>query len=610
MPFLSRARKTKYPVNAAFTPVTVLNRQDAPQYGLFFDVKDTHQGTDFAFDNCADLAQLQSDKVDVNFLISRYERLFRYGGTDFFYLVPWMGIRYRKAPSGTYEFDDPIFALKVTRHPPYPIPLPLYTPPTVADLKLDVSHPSIKAVWAARESEPQDRDTLPAVDLGTFTSENILLFVDDAADYKSRGEHIDIRDVTHGKTVGRLRIVFLKKIVQKIFLFKLTELPPSGSNFYSLERLPRPGVPDGIPESLETPHKKILSDANVFGLNQIGVSLELEEDDVDLYAKDGTAIMGVFGNRQPHLFADAGDLSEEAQYRAWLQSFIDTKVAYVKSATGAKESKYRWLYIFITPFTFSTHEFYKTTLGYSIQSIKPRAGSPTKATADFSSGLPPNVSLFRTIQNENGGLNFAERFHFYRTLVHEAAHACMVSHYFNTDRPPIPLKQYAVLYNEVYEAHRCLRLFLDPPQVALIKEEMSQVFDFYRVRIDELKMSQAGKPMWTLFDEMIEFDVDTAVTTFITTKMFSGQALPGYWKLAANTGMPMADLTIWMSLNDLVKFKQFKTSNVMDYSQRRVMVNISTNEAWVARKIVRWTRLQWELIRKTVDHYDHLKTTL
>jgi hypothetical protein len=598
MPFFSGVGNTNYPANDDFRPVTVLTENAVPTYGLFFDVRSSYDGSVFAFDNCADFAQLLSDKVDVNFLTSRYERLFRLPGSSLFYLVPWMAVRCTKSSSGNHVFDDNLFFLDVKAVPPYRKVLPISSPPDPVNLKLVPSHASIRPIWSSAP-DPTNPDTLFNVNIGAFTPSAIQLIVDDAV-YDDAGAYVDIRDLTAKKTVGRVRLVFVEKLVQKVFVFKLSVPPSAAAQTYHLERLPRAGADDGIPKSLERSHGKIVADANTFGFQQIGVTLEMAGNDVDLYRKDGTVLMGPVGNgRAPYVVFGAGDLSVWELYVAWLEKFLTEVVAYAKRTSGGTLSKFSYVYVFVTPFDFAGDKDNENVAGVSVHGPFTLRAGATAATIDLAKRVPANVSLFETIRNGAGAAKFADRYHCYDTLVHEVAHALLVSHYFEIVPPALAVTG----YRDLYDATQWLRLYLPGPgSPSTLITDIAAVYDVQKIEIGELKTTHPGAPMWTLFDDMVAAGFGPAVTAFVASRMFPG-GTPPFWGSKADDAMPMADLIIWRSLNDLIRFMIYATKNVMDYVRGvKLETDPATGHAFLEPRLMRFSRHQWELIRKTVAH--------
>jgi hypothetical protein len=597
MPFFSGVGGTTYPANDDFRPVTVLTGNAVPTYGLFFDVRSSYDGSDIAFDNCGDFAQLLSDKVDVNFLTSRYERLFRLPGSSLFYLVPWMAVRCTKSASGHHVFDDNFFFLDVKAIPPYRKRLPISFPSTLVNLKLVPSHASITPIWSSA-SDPTKPDTLFNVNLGAFTRSAVQFRVDDGV-YDDAGASVDIRDLTANKIVGRVRLVFVAKLVQKVFVFKLSAPPGAAAQTYHLERLPRAGPDDGIPASLERSHGKIVADANAFGFNQIGVTLEIAGNDLDLYRKNGTVLMGPVGNgRAPYVVSGEGDLSVFASYETWLEKFLAEVVAYAKSASEGTRSKFSYVYVFVTPFDLAGDKDNENLTGVSIPGSFTLKKGATAATIDLAKLVPANASLFETIRNGAGAAKFADRYHGYLTLVHEVAHALLVNHYFEV----VPPLQAVTGYSDLYDATQWLRLLLPGPgSPSTLIADVAAVYDVQKIEIGELKTTHAGATMWTLFDDMVAAGFDPAVTAFIASRMFPG-GTPPFWKSKADDTMPMADLIIWRSLNDLIRFMIYATTNVMDYVRSVELKTDPAGHAFVEPRVVRFSRHQWELIRKTLAH--------
>jgi hypothetical protein len=205
-------------------------------------------------------------------------------------------------------------------------------------------------------------------------------------------------------------------------------------------------------------------------------------------------------------------------------------------------------------------------------------------------------------------LVFFDHYHEYSTLVHELGHALLASEYFEG---PLPDERanYNPQYANLYSATTLLNLYLKNRYV--IEEVIALSYNSNKVHIEDFKTQNVASPRETLFDRIIDIGMSGAVDEFIDRIVFPIPSLgrPPFWDAPATTAMPMADLVIWKSLNDLVKFFIFQTNNIMDYVKGSppLSANPANNEAFKPRRIVRFNRFQWELLRRTALHLRDLK---
>ncbi len=605
----SAADYLPYPDDDLFRPVTTFSTPNVPDYAVGFYLSESYTGTDFAFDQCEGFTYLlPRDTVDQNLFTSRYERLFEYNKTkSSFYLVPWMGIPYVKSGSGNYLLEENLFVLKAetcqsTREF-------ATSGNTIRSLKLVPSSSGVHATWASSQT-----DTLNNVNLmGSLDAIHIL--VDDGP-YNDLGEHIEIVDTADGKVVGKLRIIFLEKRKLNIFLVKVTE-ENDRFKFQSIVGADIPTSLESLGAATNYAHEKITDDANTFGFKQIGVELNLLNDIVDIYDTQGHK-MALKSTSPPleilkaHIGIKDSEIGESSisstlQYKKVCDNFLST-IGHLE-AGSEKRSKYSAVFVFLTPFHVTDKKMYVVGVCYPNEGGH-IGGSPTKNTVKLLTLLGHNVSLFETLAgvplpagNWKADWTLGGRYHEYQTLAHELAHALFVNHYFDKPRTDP--------YSAIVKANQMLRLYLFDEYVS----DMVASFDEKKISINDFRTGKViNKQAHTVFDEIIEFGMDQAMENLIN-KIFPGNSRPGFWKAPSTNDMPLADLPIWISLNDLVKFNaENLTTNVMDYEKTKYGHNptpvpgkaTAEYEAYIVPTAVRFSRFQWELIRKAIRHLNTL----
>src|SRR6185312_15538005 len=608
MPLLSAAANLTYPDNTKFKPITTLTGNAVPDYGLDFDISTNYRGDEYAFDSCDDPSLLVSREIiEEDFFVCSYERLFKYKTntpTPIYYLVPWMGVPATNIGVGTWQPLDNIYVLKVK--------LVRFTKALRQSdvnarkrtLRLVSSNTLTTAGWNSSQSTD-----LVVNDITAMSQQAISVAINDGT-HNETGEYIEIKEVlangSFGKTVGKLRILFLKMLTQKIFLINVTE---SGDHF-NFDRLDATAFPiawesDGTPNYL---HANAIDEANNFGFKQIGVVLDVEGNSVDMYDANNQRIFFDVTNapktlqiKKTDVVVGGGAITTREERGKLVQEFFK-KISYVQGNSG-KCSKYSWLYAFVTTIVYS-----EANPGMSfVSSLSPKEAAQ-RVSARFSSVCPGNVSLYRWIKPGTiqppivvTAREVAEVT--CDTVVHEGSHALSVNHYFDvagttktTDGSVKPFFDYC------FTANKWLRLYLFDDFVPNIASS----FDDKKICIEDFKTSATR----TLFDEIIDQGMSTAIENFIDTKIFLN-GRPPHWTPAeykkSGAQMPIADLVIWISMNDLVKFTQYATNNIMDYVlSTKLFENPQNHEAYFKRRIVRFSRFQWELARKTLNRMGEL----
>jgi hypothetical protein len=589
--------------------VTTYSEPNVPDYSVALNLPKSYTGKDFAFDRCEDRADLLSgDVVDPNFLICRYERLFALKGSPNFYLVPWLAVPGTKSGGG-WTFDENLFALSVKRSqitPAFP-----NSGNTVRGLKL-VPSGGIHANWAS-----QTNDTLPNVDIMGFQDTVHILIPD--GQYNLAGEQIEIRDIADNKTVGKLRIIFLEKQKVEFFLIRITDT----NDRFKFQRVANADIPTSLESggaAVGYAHGKIPEDANAFGFKQIGVELSPAPDNLEIYSSGGVKLpvettsatpleilksqVGLSNGTSPDLTSN--------KYVALCDLFL-LDIEYLQAGT-VKRSKYSAVFVFLTPFCVKDEKGNDATgvnIPHEIPSIE---GIAAKGTVKLAIVQPHNASLFETFKcmpAEALGMKsdwiFNGRFHEFHTLVHEFAHALFVNHYFEKAEDALKASSHIV------KAHKMLRLYLKNEYVP----DMDSAYDDKRIKINDFMTGTvSNKPSYTYFDKINDEGMEAAVEAFID-KTFPGgpDPRPESWTSAATREMPLADLAIWISLNDLVKFNvKNGTTNVMDYELSTFERNPTPVpntvgpqfETYVVQTPVRFSRFQWEVIRRAVRRLNEL----
>jgi hypothetical protein len=626
MPILNGAADSPYLDDTTFKPVTTLtDDNEIPDYGVFFKPAKDYIGKEFAFDDCAAfLERMPHAIIDENFLLCRYERLFKFKvkvpptnewnslppkdglAAAPYYLVPWLAMPWKLDPSGKPLANTRDFSLRVgaTR-----INTEWYANLSGnkrRKLKLAGSG-KVNALWESNQQPIQDLDIQPP------TLSSINIHIPDGP-YDAAKAAVTIQDITNGsdvKTVGKIAIIFLREIVQDVVFL---EIEPKADRFdvHLLNLLDQP-------ESLESDsgdeHDVITADANAFGVGQIGIKLRVKPD-IHIFGEkkvqtqtviaDLANIMSpTFGIPNVDVFPSGiSTIETENQYSTLLSYVLDKKIKHLEDNDGAKFSKYSVIYVFVTPFRFVSDKELMNKPGRSYTNLSSFEADKKQLTrADvFPISVAGAVNLFQTIPNVFPNFNYAKRYHEYTTLVHELAHALLAGHYFE-DPPPKKAEykpnEYKPNFEDFIQANRFLRLYLSdyfPSEDAKL--------DNYKIHIEDLKTDQKR----TLFDDIIKFGMDETIGDFIDTKVYpSGR--PTRWKAIPEDPnvMPVGEVVMWVLLNNLAKFKPYKTGNIMDYAPHDTLSVGTSNEAWLRRRPVRFDRFQWELLRKTVLHLSDLK---
>jgi hypothetical protein len=602
---------TSYAEDKTFRPrTTVDDINQIPDYGLSFDVPDDYnlKPREFAFDNGKDLGALLPEKVDRNFMICRYERLFKYKVETThpqYYLVPWMAVPAKRSPSNDqWQLDQPIFLLNVRLVKDY------------ADIANSgkagrhlqlVSSADINAYWDD-QNKTATRFEPNVAKLKTDPTPVVVVIGDGAHD---GGGNIIIKDLDDaGKIVGKLNIVFLRKLVQQAFLINVTKT----SDYFEFERT----TADTF-ETLETDglsaafaHGPLIKGVNDFGFKQIGLELDIADDGFDMYAPDGNKLMRAQDNATAlthrisnTLLQITGQTSVSTMDRAaaLCLKFFES-VASLKNSSGTEVGKFSRLYIFTTPL-YVLDEDGSSVDGVNVGELALTTEPPgqlTRSTAKFVIETPLQATLFHEInESDFPGMSFHDRHYTYKTLAHEVSHALLVNHHF--DKPEYyeinsgGLVQKKVKYENLFAANGRLRLYLSGKPV----DDITKTYDVDKVRIDDFIVSG---PNVTLFDRIIDIGMKPAIDEFIDQKIFT-VTRPSFWSSPASAEAPIADLIIWISLDDLVKFNKYSTKNIMDYGSKNTQFNIGVtpHEAYLDRAPVNFSRFQWELLRQTVERF-------
>jgi len=603
MPILSAVANTTYPDDTRFRSITTLNGVEVPDYGMTLGVLPGYLGDRFAFDSCTDPSLLVTkNAVAEDFLYCRYERLYKLDSTTpLYYLVPWLGVPYEKDSSNNWQLLTHSFTLLVRT---YRIGIVVQNSPASAKnkkLRLIPSNANTTAVWVSQANSAKPSE-LVVPDITKFSLESIRIDMADAG-HTENGESIEIREVlldqSLGKTVGKVRLLFLEMLTQKVFLINVTD---DGTNFVFDRILQASGAPLALDSGGGATHANVVQDTNEFGLRQIGISLAVEGVGIDP-CED-------VGPNEPTIFFDADDfpkslkipkstivgsantVSTDADFEKFLMTFF-AKVKYIRDSAGAKLSKYSRMYAFFTPFSFpgnpGVHQGFR---GWDSDTAH------TKSSFKHSSTIPPNISFFRWTPLVPAGTSQLRT----RTFTHESSHAFFVSHYFaaesTTGNPPVFNRDVNLL-----EANTWLHLYLRDAYV----KNMNSTFDQNKIGIEDFKTTTTR----TLFDDINDQGMEPALKSFIDTKIFHNFPRPAQWEdvnlKKSKDEQPISDLILWRSLNNLVKFVLYKTNNIMDYPAKPVMILTSTNNTlYIQREPVYFTRFQWELARKAVRRFNDL----
>lgn len=612
MPILSAAGNTPYPEDTKFQPITTLNGNDVPDYGLDFDIPVGYRGDKFAFDSCTDPSLLvPKNTIEEDFLNCRYERLFKYKlktATLVYYLVPWMGVPATKTSAQDWQPLANLYTLNVK-------PIRFTKELRESDvnskkrtLRLVPSNANTTAIWLS-QSNSTNPDTLVVPDITTFENQSIRIDIPGGA-HNETGEYIEIKEVlpdgSFDKRVGKLRILFLEMLTQKVFLIKVTE---DNTNFIFNRLLLASDAPLAIDSDVGATHANVVQDTNDFGFKQIGISLVVEGTDSDpcedVGANDPTMFFDdddfpiPFKIKKTDIVGSATTVSTDPDFIKFVETFFD-RVKYIRDHTGNKLSKYSSTYVFFTPFIFVNNP------GASFDSRRLRStGERSKSSLKHLKDLPSNVSFFIWNSVIAAGTSQTRS----STFTHEGAHALFVNHYFSKEgnpvTPPATGTPTVVKYDEDFiNANIWMHLYLKDKYVV----DMASTYDSNKVKIEDFKTTPNSKR--TLFDEIIDQGMGPAIESFIDSNIFAGNTKPDAWQESnlkkAGADMPISDLVIWGSLNDLVKFLLYQTQNIMDYRAEgvEVLTNAQDNTVYIQRRIVHFSVGTREESRKASQHSD------
>lgn len=606
---LSAVGNTAHAPDDRLVLATTLLGADIPDYGLTFQVVDAYHGDEFAFDQCDDPATLIPGKlIDQEFLVSRYERLFKYPATPTprYYLVPWMGLPAKRLSTTAWQLVDNLYLLKVSF-----LDVPNLAGARQRKLRLVPSASNITANWqTSMQAASPKPDELDVPDVTVLTDEVVELIVADGPQSET-GSYLEIKEVnsdgSNGKTVGKLRFLLLEMLPQRVFLIKVTE----NGQHYDLDRILSAAT---APVALECfpgqPHRSIIDEANDFGFKQIGLSLQVAGPEIDLCNSNGDRLFFDTDDFPKTYKIDKDDITDELgfvipgptadnNYEKYLIDILFKDTAYLRDINSSLRSRYSALYIFFTEFP-----FYGTLgISYGEIAIEPDDVPKKKTSAVASLTDTHNVTLFYWMFPE---VNFpvGTTQWDYDTLTHESSHALFVNHYFDDKIPASDFPIRRKLLEYYAEAHTWLRLCLhdDYDEKAVLRVSGK------KVRIDDFKTTGTK----TMFDEIIAQGMSPAIEAFVDSKVFPGAARPSQWTTAellkSSTKMPITDLKFWISLNDLIKFKKYKSKNTMDYQKygAKWVLDPVTNQPRLPRSVIRFNRFQWELMRTAVRRLNQL----
>ncbi len=601
MPMLSGAAGMPGPIDQPFKLRTTISAYDLiPDYGLAFNVPDDYQQKPkkFAFDNCADLRHHLQDKVDRKFLVCRHERLFRYKigvMPSEYYLVPWMAVPATRISSGEWHPDEAIFVVTVT------LDQDTSTNANSGELSrtLQLSASArINVYWAENQS---DTHVYKLKDLAK-TPASVVVAISDGLHGGDAGGEILIKDLADPKqkTVGKLRIIFLKKLTQRAFLINVRA---DGDDFvFERSMADDWKALEGDEQPASPPSGPMIKSANDFGLAQIGLKLDIADDGVDMYGEDGTKLMKAVGNPPVPTYrikrTDIPELGQAAilalDQVAMLTAGFLKHIAHLKDSDGHGVTRFSRLYIFSTPYFIRDKKgLIDTGVEVGVPVSKTPWATATRDSALFVVDTSRQATLTHEIdESDYPGNELHRRHHTYKTLIHEIAHALLVNHYFDKSDSEA---------EDLFSANTGLRLYLTNRPV----EHMAGTYDTDKVLVREFRLPNSDA---TLFDRIIDIGMKNAVDEFVDDVIFT-TGKPALWDLASFTAAskerPLADLMIYVWINDLVKFGQYTTQNVMDYAGvgSRLDVNASPPEGFLPRAPVCFNRFQWELFRQSVERF-------
>lgn len=610
MPLLSAALSPTLAADTAPSLLTTLLDADVPDYGLVFDIPATYRGDQFAFDSCHDPSKLiAKDVVDQDFLFSRYERLFRYKSiAASYYLVPWMGVPAVNSATDQWTPLTGDYALTVSPDPRgAPSLAGAAAGANARKLRLVSCTPKITAIWDSQKGL-SDESLWEAADVSRFAPQPVTITIDGGTHQESV-EYVEIKEVlpdgSFGKTVGKLRIVFLEMLTQKAFLIDITDCGTS----YQFDRRPLTSTPvvlesDGAPDYL---HGDLMDQANTFGFKQIGISLQFEGSAVDMYdTDDNRMFLDANGFPKSQTVTKSADPPQPAKPLTSNEKYTDAIMELMAiidhvedSAAPGAQSKYSRLYIFISP------EITTGSPGFSRSSSQLRTSNPNKSTARYTTEIPPNVNLSKWLKPSSlqpAVLSAREADQIsYKTVVHESAHSLFVSHSFDykIKTQKLPVVEY---YDDIIEAHKHLRIYLLNEFVS----DFEHNFDSKRICIEDFTTG-VGR---TLFDDIVDMGMMPAIDSFINNAIFFGHPpsplQPAVYRRSSYS-MVTTDIQFFISLNDIVKLTKRSTNNVMDYQYINEGHNPNDFEYYLSRVIVHFDRFQWELMRRVLRRRQELE---
>ena len=608
MPTFSSVRNTLYKEDDTFKPTTTYGAEQPPDYSLHFNVRNDYSA-EFAFDNCSYYKEFET-KLDKNLLNLRYERLFKYPKGKYpegneYYLVPWLGITYSRNSDNTFQLDTNTYKLRITFISPYgghDYLDSLFG--SGKTLKLRSNKPGdITPIWvdSINNSNPEEI-SINRLDL--FEDQDIRITISNNRIFDLNKQYIEILDISNNdKLVGKLRLAFLEKITQKVLYINVTKNTDFEFQLLKSVEIPKALESDGSPTH---EHEKLDDAANFNGFNPYGIQLELDED-IELFGRNDPAssVQKILSSSatqpltipitwsaistDPLTFNPSLILSgtEPDFYDKLIEEFFK-RIWYAENISGTFFSKYEFLYIFLTPFPLNlsnsgqsrTHTLYL---------------AKEKNKYNVRSRLPMNASLFQTVLFKYGGTDYNSIYHKYRTLVHECAHALFVNHYFfEVDKP-----------ND-YEDQTIwtLKLYLDDNE----GRRDLRISDFV------IGVDNAGGQK-TIFDEIIDYGLSAAAGTWLETRVFP-DGMPSYWGVHNLDAIFVEELYILQALNDLSKYRQFRTLNTMDYldgntawGRKYAKLQIysppsgSPKQVYFEKQNTVLDRFQWEVARSAVVHF-------
>jgi hypothetical protein len=587
---------------------TTLTGGAVPDYGLFFrpdDKPKKFMHDLYGFDPCADFEDFDAQRLDLNILISRYERLFRFRNyrLNRYYLVPWVSIPGTKA-GNIFTPAVTSIRLRVSRHWVYadtPVPI---SANIVRTLRLQPSA-NITAAW---EGAPNPL-IFQAANVNGLDLAVIVNFA--AGQYPETGGSIEVWDQDDGRHVGSIRFLFLEKIKQKVLVVEVTtektnpSLAEDDAFCFSLANFNDP-----IHQSLESDgliagfvHNRLFDDANTYGFFKIGVELEIVNSTVDLVLGDSTVFSSLAippdaeGLKKNSKVVRVKDIDDPDTYaRVFVNSIARARL---KANSNVTFDKYSIIYVFVTRF------LVRDLLGTTQINLTPNNAltfdqkaitQNQRASFQVGHAYPVSLSLIAA-QRENQTVSnwpeFKGRDHQYSTLVHELLHGLSITHIWDEG---------------VYEPERYFSLYLRN-QYPLAPAEL---------RVEDFQIG--GNVANTLFDGIIANGMDTQLKTFLDTVFPPNQSTAtSTWPTGWNppyTPASIGDELIWRSLNSTVAFRKYETENAMDYVSKyhnktwskpllKLREDLTTGY-YFDRQPLPLSRFQWETARKAIRYFANL----